>query len=595
MHILENASKDPRIQSCGEKAEKALWALRNHGLRADPHPVDPRSSVAHFITQNFLQPRGKFDLQLSVNSSDNPVLSGLPTRTQLLFVFLAERLNCKIFLFSSRGKPRVYCPTREGPSQPRVCGFFHRVDSFLKFSEYLVLVPIDNFILTPMDQVVGDLVVAPVSELVPSSVNHSSPVDTVSSPTNAATFRANKRKIHYGKGPDDNMKAELLVCFEESCYKHLEVKIQEHIGKLNDSKNKEVEGKQEFKQRLLNQKSLPKGPLVDAADIYINRNDHPMKRSKVTSDITTATNKNNLRIWCNVVEAKFDNIWEECEKNLGTIQAEPDKGKKRKGSNPDEGGEPKTPIAGEDEENDDDWRTCTVTLKQILHPSLSNDEDYGRILKLLHEAQAHVTDVERSLYLLAQIGTILAGAGACMGQDSTLDLTNVLPPGYIVSPEQRIIHVAPVATQQAGIENKNSGMHSDIRNLLSQNHLSNMHTVFKENGDGRKGKLLAKSGDGHPKWRELSTIIDNKVPGVTIPYKDGFSSVVEAHTRQCSTAIKNLWEGNVYEKALDYLLRYLLSAWLAPNRAAAHKERKIKAVKNKEEKKSGEGRHSRQS
>lgn len=44
-------------------------------------------------------------------------------------------------------------------------------------------------------------------------------------------------------------------------------------------------------------------------------------------------------------------------------------------------------------------------------------------------------------------------------------------------------------------------------------------------------------------------------------------------------------KGRFYEKALDYLLRYLLSAWLAPDRMAAHKKRKSSAVKKKNEQK----------
>lgn len=196
----------------------------------------------------------------------------------------------------------------------------------------------------------------------------------------------------------------------------MEIKIDEHLrqGVKKEDDDKKTgrqkashEGREEFKDRLLNLKCLPRGPLVDAAVTYIAGHQHlPLSRQQVTTNITSATNHDNLRVWREVVEAAFDNIWAKSEQNMAANQTKATKGKKRKEIHPDESEEPQSTTVDDNAENDN-WRTCTVTLKQVLHPDLSKGEDYSRILELLHMAQTHVTDVEQTLYLLAQIGTIL--------------------------------------------------------------------------------------------------------------------------------------------------------------------------------------------
>ncbi|GJJ73706.1 hypothetical protein EMPS_06064 [Entomortierella parvispora] len=569
---LENAAKDIRLQSCREQTEKALLALRSCGLRVDVNPADPNNSLAHFIIQHFLRPGGKYDLHLTVNSTNSTMI--VPTRTQLLLVYLADRLNCNIFLFSCRGAPS---PRTEASSPPSVCGIFHRVDSYLKFSEFLALAPVDTVDL------LEELAVAPASELaLPQPIEEMSSSNAVILPTNMATFRANKRLRIKRSGADDTRKAELLEFLEMSCIEHLKKKIDDHI--CESIKKEDHEGKEEFKTRLSNLKSLPRGPLSDAAALYIEQRNQFLTRMQVVSDITAATSNNNLRVWCEVVQRQFDEIWTNSEQSLADNQLQAEKGKKRKECGPDEGREPE-PNTADDDENTEEWRTCTVTMKQALHPGLSNHEDFSRIISLLQEAQDHLTDVEQSLYLLAQVGTILIAGGVFSGQQGTLCLGDILPSECIIPPEQRILNVAPIVALQSDIENKNSSLHSDIRNVLSQNHLSQLYTQFKKDPIARRKTWLEKESGNHTKWLELAKTIDSKVPGLIAPHKDRYSKVVEAHTRQCATAISNLWEGKIYEKALDYLLRYLLSAWLAPDRMAAHKERKSSAVKKKNEQK----------
>jgi len=64
----------------------------------------------------------------------------------------------------------------------------------------------------------------------------------------------------------------------------------------------------------------------------------------------------------------------------------------------------------------------------------------------------------------------------------------------------------------------------------------------------------------------------------------GLSSTLNEYIRQYSTAVGNLWQGNIYYKSLDYLTRVLLRLHLAPVREAAFKERTKEFAKRKVDK-----------
>lgn len=61
----------------------------------------------------------------------------------------------------------------------------------------------------------------------------------------------------------------------------------------------------------------------------------------------------------------------------------------------------------------------------------------------------------------------------------------------------------------------------------------------------------------------------------------GLSFTVNEYLRQYSTAIGNLWEGNIYHKSLDYLIRVLLRLHLAPARETRYKQMVNKRTKDK--------------
>lgn len=131
---LEAAAKNPNLQSCGEQTERALRILLGHGIIVNTDPS--RRTLGNFIVQHLLQPTTQYDLELTLDGEE-PM--ALPTNNRLLFVHLADSLNCAVYLFSNRAMPRVYRPSTGSLDQSRVCGIFHIVDSYLATSEYLVL------------------------------------------------------------------------------------------------------------------------------------------------------------------------------------------------------------------------------------------------------------------------------------------------------------------------------------------------------------------------------------------------------------------------------------------------------------------------
>ncbi|KAG0346079.1 hypothetical protein BG004_002468 [Podila humilis] len=138
--------------------------------------------------------------------------------------------------------------------------------------------------------------------------------------------------------------------------------------------------------------------------------------------------------------------------------------------------------------------------------------------------------------------------------------------------------------------------HDNLDDLFSQNLLSKIVTHFSRVASKSKGAELdeleeapmAESSNsihhikinvenldpGSPSlWDQLSQQIFRLLACPPIPSRDTMSQTAQAHIRQASVMIDNLWHGSIYNKSVDYLLRFLLRAWLAPKRETATKER----------------------
>lgn len=78
----------------------------------------------------------------------------------------------------------------------------------------------------------------------------------------------------------------------------------------------------------------------------------------------------------------------------------------------------------------------------------------------------------------------------------------------------------------------------------------------------------------HPIWERVAKAIRSSSDTENINSSPpGISSTIVEHLREFSTAVNNLWQGSIYTKSLDYLLRVILRLHLAPEREKKYKAR----------------------
>jgi hypothetical protein len=105
---------------------------------------------------------------------------------------------------------------------------------------------------------------------------------------------------------------------------------------------------------------------------------------------------------------------------------------------------------------------------------------------------------------------------------------------------------------------------------------------------GARQSTSRQSATPHELWKTGVDLLIQSGTTSSIPASpDGLSRTINEHIRELSMAFKNLWEGSIYSKSLDYLLRVLLRLHLAPQREKKTRERvQQAAAKKKEDKKS---------
>ena len=128
----------------------------------------------------------------------------------------------------------------------------------------------------------------------------------------------------------------------------------------------------------------------------------------------------------------------------------------------------------------------------------------------------------------------------------------------------------------------------DLVGILSQNHLQFLHSQFL--GIRRK---KAEEKLQHPMWSKVNELICRDSNIDYLPQSPpGLAFTINEYMRQYSTAIGNMWQGNIYHKSLDHLTRILLRLHLAPAREAAFKQRVNDNAKEKAVRKSKKGKAS---
>ncbi|KAF9984793.1 hypothetical protein BGZ65_012600, partial [Modicella reniformis] len=495
---LENAAKDPMLQSCNEDTDRALRSLLSHGVVVDMDTS--QHSIANFIVQQLLQPTSLYDLQITIGDKE-PM--AVPTNTRLLFVHLAEYLDSTIYLFSNRAMPRVYL----SPNQSRVCAIFHRVDSYLASSEYLVLSfanRADKRLIerqssttskfsssSPSSPDSASLLQQSLSPSILSSSSSSSPQGQYTRPTHARYRDAPRSRKRGRDALADDQKTRMNNALQAGCHQRLQKDVVTGVDKLF-KEHKDAASRAAYstgagvalRTSLLKLADTPRYILSNAEAEYRKATSEPVTRSSVhlRRDISKTADPSILTVWRTTVGADFDGLWtstiEAKEASEEEKKAErTNKRKRRKGTKGSEGkdastggddgddasgGAPEalgpTPADDADEEEGKDWRTCVVSLKQVLREELTNEDDSHRILSLLDENQIYATDLAEAINIMVHKETILVAGGVlydgCMQELSLLDL---LPPGYPTPEGKDTILVSPIPDGlQASIEDKSS-------------------------------------------------------------------------------------------------------------------------------------------
>jgi hypothetical protein len=167
-----------------------------------------------------------------------------------------------------------------------------------------------------------------------------------------------------------------------------------------------------------------------------------------------------------------------------------------------------------------------------------------------------------------------ADLGVLGGLSSDFDIKDLLPTGFQLRDPSvaSTIQVAPLPPGlQAYLASilDEKGRKDDLVGLLSQDHLQFLHSQFL---GARREKI--KDHPQHPIWSAITESIRMHSNVEDLPKTAaGLSTTLNEYIRQYSTAVGNLWRGNIYYKSFDYLTRILLRLHLAPVREAAFMER----------------------
>ncbi|KAF9271926.1 hypothetical protein BGZ68_002894, partial [Mortierella alpina] len=508
----------------------------------------------------------------------------VPTGSRLLLWCLAQKLHINIFLFSTRSKPHFFGYNGLGGTNTSI-GFLHHVDSFHGTSEYLVL----GHSRTP--PVPG--ILQPVQPVQPTLYHSSVP------PASIRVGRARRTTRLISNISRDVCDEAITAACTTQLKEMLANKAKEVVKKIPKSDRKaRKESGLAYKQELLDKKALPRNTKEEAV--------RTMRRNQVVDDSFDVQNLtyvqqrvggNNIAIWTEVVEDKFSGFWREAletadkEKEKQEKQAkEKQKGKGKKKDDGGDGGDGTDDEAAQLAKDKESLRTCSVTLQQILRPDLKHQFDAVR--DSIESKQIAITDDMTELSILLQKAVVvLAGGNLHGGQWSTtgptaLDVAHLLPNQFRArNPAvQSVLQIGQIpdglqASLETALETPKAvdNEESDLALLHSHKFLQYIHTSFL----GATGNTSA-SKLAHPLWERIAVALQASSPPNT-KAPSGLSSTITESIRELSIAFTVLWEGSIYTKLLDYLLRILLRLHLAPIREQAHRDRMKKIAVRKQE------------
>ncbi|KAG9071356.1 hypothetical protein KI688_005567 [Linnemannia hyalina] len=246
-------------------------------------------------------------------------------------------------------------------------------------------------------------------------------------------------------------------------------------------------------------------------------------------------------------------------------------------------------------------KTVTVSLKDIIRKELvtskvDHDTDKpglkvsaaDKLVDILLEKQDTLTNATDELACIARKTSLLnaftmpgssretSSSRAPQQYPPVYDIrTDLIPSSFIARNDTpSSLTLAPLPTHlEEYINTTPSGTDrqwtSDLQHLFSYQHLGFLYSkFFSPQG------INTDSETKHPLWSQLAAHIQAPPlealkatwrPGDEHPMA-GLSTVFCDYRIELSTNIKNIWDGPLYAKALDFLLRFTLRFQLAPNR-----------------------------
>jgi hypothetical protein len=154
-------------------------------------------------------------------------------------------------------------------------------------------------------------------------------------------------------------------------------------------------------------------------------------------------------------------------------------------------------------------------------------------------------------------------------------LSCILPAKYAANSANRVVDVAAIpAWLQAHIEDAhNKSRDDDILNVFSKDHIQRLNTAFLR-GKSPDNTNVEQSSTKRPFWDGIEKAIRHNSstdqPGVPM---SGLSRTLLESMTQLTTNTKEIWNGVIYKKLLDHLLRIVLRIHLAPRREERIQER----------------------
>ncbi|KAF9944762.1 hypothetical protein BGZ70_004368, partial [Mortierella alpina] len=535
-------------------------------------------SQYHIHSKTKCHPPPTFSLQI-----DNTATLRLPLKNHLLLAHLATTLGVTIVIFSLRAATIVF---EAGDFKPCI-GFFHNVDSFFGFGEYLVLASSSHL---------TDKRYTP--RLLPPRLIHLYITVTSLQHSSAKVSKRGKRKAADYSGVDQDECARYL---KRSCHMHLTSKIKGVVQKAVSRSRFGSLTREEFydqeKDKTMRQfKAMdsPKGVMKEAISSLkaaLDLGDDVQYRNMCSKMGSAST------VWRSTVEANFHAIWTRTVEGAEKKRlADADKGNKGKDKKDKEQAKEK---GGDQKE--EELRTCTVNMRSILRPDMQ--QHYDLICGIVKAGQIGVTNaihelsfaLRKAVHVMATTDLYAAHLGLPPTPQQPVDIRSILPARFVprngeapLTVDVALIHPG---LQEFLVEHVEGATENDDLALLQDSQfLSFMHTRLLGIMGGNAG-----TDDKYPTWTGIVDTIKDSTTECGVKAPAGLSHTMKAHVDQLATAHANLWTGSVFDKAMTYFLRVILRLHLAPERGARMQERlkTFKKIKREQVEVSRESQQSR--